>query len=289
MKKIFIFFLLIISPINSFAKSPWEKIKSPIDAKPESIGNHNLGCLLGAESLPHYGKNYIAMRPHRVRNFAHPEMITYIKNLASEYKKQKNGFLTVGDIGLPAGGAFSSGHASHQIGLDADFWFVTPKQAYSRKLTTHEKNNISAQSVVDLKNMKVNTLFTSKQVSLLKLAAADENVDRIFVNAAIKKNLCENYKGQDWLAKIRPWYGHHFHFHVRLKCQKNDTQCSMPEGYKPTESDGCDETLDWWFAERTEAEIAEWKEKEAKAKLLPKPTPPKRCLEIVGKNSKGKQ
>lgn len=281
MKKILIIIALIF-PSITLAKSPWEKVKAPIDVNSESIGNHNLGCLLGAETLPYSVQNYIAMRPHRARNFAHPQMLDYIKNLAENYKAQENGLLTVGDISLPAGGAFSSGHSSHQIGLDADFWFITPKQAYSRKLTNHEKNNISAQSVVNLKKMQVNSHFTKKQVSLLKLAAAPDNVDRIFVNPAIKKSLCQTHKGEGWLNKIRPWYGHNFHFHVRLKCPENDSQCSMPEGYKPPESDGCDETLDWWFAKRTPAEIAEWQEKQAKAKLLPKPKPPIRCQEIIG-------
>lgn len=281
MKKIFIFFLIIISPINSYSKSPWEKLKKPIVAESESIGNHNLGCLIGANPVAYDSGSYILMRPNRGRSYAHPEMVKFIENLATKYKKQKNGLLTVGDIGLPVGGAFSSGHASHQIGLDADFWFITTKQAYKRKLSNYEKNNNPAQSVVDLKKMKTNSSFTKQQVSLLKLAAKPENVDRIFVNAAIKKNLCDNYKGQGWINKIRPWYGHNYHFHVRLKCPANDSECSIPEGYKPIESDGCDETLNWWFLERTEAEIAEWKEKEAKAKLMPKPKPPQRCLDIL--------
>ena len=43
----------------------------------------------------------------------------------------------------------------------------------------------------------------------------DPLVQRIFVNAAIKKALCRE-AGDDraWLEKVRPWWGHDYHFHV---------------------------------------------------------------------------
>src|SRR4029077_3531738 len=75
-------------------------------------------------------------------------------------------------------------------------------------------------------------------------------VERVLVNAAIKKELCRvEDKSRDlpWMAKIRPWYGHHDHIHVRLKCPADSPECRkqppVPGG------DGCsDAELAYWFS-----------------------------------------
>jgi penicillin-insensitive murein DD-endopeptidase len=72
-------------------------------------------------------------------------------------------------------------------------------------------------------------------------------VSRIFVNAAIKKALCETHKGEPWMTKVRPWWGHDYHFHVRLHCPAGDAAC---EGQgPPPPGDGCDKSLNWWFTD----------------------------------------
>lgn len=88
-------------------------------------------------------------------------------------------------------------------------------------------------------------------MALLKAAASDPRVDRVFVAAAAKIAMCNAApKGdRDWLQKIRPIYGHNTHFHVRLKCPPGSALCEVQ---KPTVAelskggDGCDETLNWW-------------------------------------------
>ena len=56
-------------------------------------------------------------------------------------------------------------------------------------------------------------------MAVVRLAAQDPRVERIFVNAAIKKAICRDAGGdRSWLAKVRPMYGHDYHFHVRLAC-----------------------------------------------------------------------
>jgi penicillin-insensitive murein DD-endopeptidase len=73
--------------------------------------------------------------------------------------------------------------------------------------------------------------------------------ERILVNAAIKKELCrvESQNDQSWMSKVRPWYGHDDHIHVRLKCPADSPNCRaqppVPGG------DGCDKSLDHWFAD----------------------------------------
>ena len=55
-----------------------------------------------------------------------------------------------------------------------------------------------------------------------------------------------------WLQKVRPLWGHHYHFHVRLKCPKGSSNCqtqrpSVAELSKG--GNGCDDTLRWWVTD----------------------------------------
>ena len=95
-----------------------------------------------------------------------------------------------------------------------------------------------------------------EHAKILREAALDNRVDRIFINAPAKIWMCENIQGsKNWLQKIRPIWGHHSHFHVRLKCPKDSTECIQQ---RPTVSEisksltGCDETLYWWVTKALE-------------------------------------
>jgi len=101
-------------------------------------------------------------------------------------------------------------------------------------------------------------VWTPAHVALIRAAAKDPEVARIFVNAAIKKALCRD-AGSDraWLSKVQPWWGHDYHFHVRLNCPADSPQCE-PQPPRPS-GDGCSsKDLDPWFTE---------------AMLHPKPSP----------------
>jgi len=90
-------------------------------------------------------------------------------------------------------------------------------------------------------------VFTPGHVLVLRDAAQEPSVQRIFVNAAIKKALCREAKGnRSWLSKVRPMYGHDYHFHIRIKCPPGSTQCeSQPE---PSDGEGCGAAdLAYWF------------------------------------------
>ena len=61
--------------------------------------------------------------------------------------------------------------------------------------------------------------WTPSHLAVIRAAAQEPSVQRIFVNAAIKKALCREAKGdRRWLSKVRPMYGHDYHFHIRIKC-----------------------------------------------------------------------
>ena len=99
-----------------------------------------------------------------------------------------------------------TGHASHQIGLDADIWF-TPMP--DRRLTPREREELSATSMLTPDSLAVNSdVWTPAHVQIVKRAASYREVDRVFVHPAIKKALCET-AGDDrrWLSKVRPIWG----------------------------------------------------------------------------------
>jgi penicillin-insensitive murein DD-endopeptidase len=91
------------------------------------------------------------------------------------------------------------------------------------------------------------THWTSRQAGIIKAAAEEPEVERIFVNAAIKKALCETARGAVWMTKVRPYWGHNYHFHIRIACPAGDTSCQAQDPVPP--GDGCDKSLAWWFTD----------------------------------------
>jgi penicillin-insensitive murein endopeptidase len=214
----------------------------PVTAR--SIGFYAHGCLAGAVALPINGTTWQVMRLSRNRNWGHPKLVEFLERLAEKAKKVGWSGLLVGDMSQPRGGPMLTGHASHQIGLDADIW-LTPMP--DRKLSREERELMSATMVVRDDRLDVDpNLWTHAHTEVIRTAAEDPAVERIFVNAAIKKALCRD-AGSDraWLAKVRPWWGHDYHFHVRIYCPPDSPQC---EPQPPPESgEGCGHDLDYWF------------------------------------------
>jgi len=185
------------------------------------------------------------MRLSRNRNWGHPKLVEFLERLAERAKKVGWNGLLVGDMSQPRGGPMLSGHASHQIGLDADIW-LTPMP--DRRLTRDEREFMSATMVVRDDRLDIDPkVWTHAHTEVIRAAAEDSAVERIFVNAAIKKALCRE-AGSDraWLTKVRPWWGHDYHFHVRIFCPPDSPQCEpqpMPES-----GEGCGHDLDYWFS-----------------------------------------
>jgi penicillin-insensitive murein endopeptidase len=222
-----------------------------------TIGFYAKGCLAGGEALPINGPTWQVMRLSRNRNWGHPEMVKFLERLSAKGAKVGWRGLLVGDMSQPRGGPMITGHASHQVGLDADIWF-TPMPA--RELTRLEREETSATMMVadDRKDVDPQ-IWTPAAHNIVKAAAEDPEVARIFVNPAIKKALCRETTGdRAWLSKVRPYWGHDYHFHVRLKCPADSPECKKQE--PPPAGDGCSgKDLDWWFTD---------------AVLHPKPQPP---------------
>jgi penicillin-insensitive murein endopeptidase len=213
----------------------------------KSFGFYSKGCFSGGVAIPVDGPTWQAMRLSRNRRWGHPTMIALIEKLSRD-AAAKDGWpgVLVGDISQPRGGPMLSGHASHQIGLDADLW-LTPMP--SRKLTPAERENVSAVSMIKKKGLTVDDkVWTPAHVRLLRRAASYREVERILVHPGIKKKLCDTVTGdRSWLRKVRPFWGHDYHFHIRIGCQPGSTGCKAQAATTP--GDGCDKSLAWWFTE----------------------------------------
>ena len=218
---------------------------------PQVIGSYSNGCLAGGQELAENGPTWQAMRLSRNRNWGHPDLINYIERVTGQIASQTSWKgLYVGDMNQPRGGPMISGHVSHQSGLDVDFWMLPAKRL---NLSRADRENISSISVRSADQTSVNGNWTRDHAKVLQIAASDPAVDRIFVTAPVKIYLCENTRGnRKWLQKIRPFWGHHYHFHVRLKCPRGSATCKKQT---PTVSQlskgglGCDKTLEWWVTD----------------------------------------
>ena len=224
---------------------------APSHQAPMPVGSYARGCGAGMVELPETGPSWQAMRLSRHRNFGQPVLIDYLVGLSEVAQKIGWAGLYIGDMGQPRGGPMTSGHASHQIGLDADIWMLPPRRL---DLTAAEREDISSIPVRSADQRSVTANWTPAHRALLRAAASDPRVDRIFVAAAVKIEMCKTAKRKDndWLQKIRPIAGHDTHFHVRLKCPKGARLC---ETQKPTVADlskggnGCDDTLMYWVTD----------------------------------------
>lgn len=264
------------------AKELFGAVALPSRTAPVSHGFYSKGCISGAVAIPTDGPTWQAMRLSRNRRWGHPQLISLLQRLSND-AAQYDGWpgLLLGDISQPRGGPMLSGHASHQVGLDADIW-LTPMP--SRTLSTREREDISATSMLK-KNAFLTVdpnIWTPSHARVIMRAASYPEVERIFVNPAIKKKLCETWTGdRTALGKVRPYYGHDYHFHIRIKCPTDSQGCkeqaAVPAG------DGCDKSLAWWFTDEPWAPP----KKDPNAKPAPKPKPmqladlPKACAIVL--------
>ena len=223
------------------ARQIFGSFEAASEGRSRAIGGYARGCLAGAEQLPETGPTWQAMRLSRNRNWAHPAMVDFLQDL-SRFAATQPGWegLYVGDISQPRGGPVT-GHASHQIGMDADVWMLPPQRL---DLSRAERENLSAVSLRRERGAYVNDLWTEQNWAILREAASDPRVARIFLFPGAVVWMCDNETGnRDYLRQIRPWYGHDAHFHVRLNCPSGSPGCVDQD--PPPPGDGCAEAREW--------------------------------------------
>lgn len=227
------------------AKTLFGAAKEPAPLAARAIGTYARGCLSGAKPLAVDGPTWQAMRLSRNRTWGHPDLITLLERFAGEVKDDGWPGLLVGDISQPRGGPMLTGHASHQLGLDADIWF-TPMP--DRRLSKKERETLSATSMLAADSLSVDPkVWTESRVKIIKRVASYGKVERVLVHPAIKKALCQAAGPNDraWLNKVRPYWGHFYHFHVRIGCPGGSPGCKA-QAPVPGD-DGCGKELDDWY------------------------------------------
>lgn len=258
MKTVVALLLLFLLPFS--ATADWGRVSAPLAGPAEVIGFYNAGCIAGAATLPLAGVGYQVLRPARNRYYGHPNLIAFVERLGRQ-TAATGGALLIGDLSQPRGGPMPSGHRSHQIGLDVDVWFFQEPSA--RPFTAAELATRELPSMVSIPAGDFVAEWSSRQREALQAAASDPAVERIFVNPIIKRSLCRSERDRRWLAKLRPWWGHDAHFHVRLRCPPDSPNC-RPQDPFPA-GDGCTADLDQWV----------WDLQHPKPpKKITKPTPP---------------
>ena len=222
---------------------PWAAVGGPAPGSPHIIGGTGAGCIIGAEPLPSDGPGWQAVRVSRNRHWGHPALLRAIRGLAARAMAAGLPALWVGDMSQPRGGPLPFGHASHQAGLDVDIWLdLSPR----RGLAVAEREDVLVPSLVLRGGDAVDPArWQPGHALLVRLAAETPGVDRVLVNPAIKQELCRTSAGAPWLRRVRPWWGHDEHLHLRLRCPAGQGDCV--DMVPPPPGDGCDATLAWWF------------------------------------------
>lgn len=221
----------------------WDRPAAPSEGPAQAIGRYAGGCLAGGVALPPEGPGYQVIRLSRNRFFGHPETILYLQDLGRRLEQAGLGVALVGDITQPRGGPMPFGHASHQSGLDADIWLRLDQPRLSRE----DRETVTARLMVNRDAWQIDrAAWGPDQAEMLRLAAEDERVSRIFVHPVIKRELCQqDWPDRSWLRVVRPWFGHDAHFHVRLHCPEGSVGCEAQE--PPPPGDGCGAELASWF------------------------------------------
>jgi penicillin-insensitive murein endopeptidase len=201
-----------------------------------------------------------------------PSTIAGIQRLAQQAQAEGLPDLLIGDISHPFGGPMGGGHVSHQRGLEVDIGLdMRPRPP----MTPGERENHTLVSVVRTDRRGVEPgVWNGRVATLLRLAATLPGTDRVLVNPAIKRQLCNEVTGdRGWLRRIRPWYGHAAHLHVTFRCPPDQPECR--DLAAPPAGDGCDSTLQWWF-DQLDAPAA------PRAGPPPRPpAPPEACRAIL--------
>ena len=222
----------------------WGMQRSPVLGPPRIFGRTTSGCIAGAVPLSAQGDGFIRRRPWRPTNYGHPSLVDYIEHLGERARRSGLGPILVGDLSLPRGGAFMHGHFSHQTGLDVDIAYKTFISRSSRVPPTGPMS----RPPKELRRME----------RILRLAAADPRVDRIFVGAGIKALLCRTVTDKSFLDLLRPWWGHEKHFHVRLRCPADSPEC-RPNPLATEIPDDCRSLATWWRSPRVQPALSRWR------------------------------
>jgi len=257
------------------AASAWATVATPSRGPSQVIGTPANGCVGGAGALPESGPGFVSVRRARHRFFGHPDLLRLVQDLGRSAARRNLGLVMIGDLSQPRGGQMPSSHHSHQNGLDVDVWFTLAPTAQAARQLMDDRPD--PPSMVQPGTLVSSGAWGQPQRFLLETMARNPAVDRIFVNPGIKRAVCSEAQGdRTWLRKLRPWWGHDAHFHVRIRCPAGSPQCE-PQAAIPA-GEGCGAELAWWF--KPQAKGTTRKKGEPRAE----PIAPAACMALLRDN-----
>ena len=150
------------------AKKIFGNFTSPTKLLPQSVGKYNKGCLNGGVELPVKGKTWQHINSKRGRNWGHPTLIDFTKDLTEKVTEFGWKGLYIGDLGNPRGGPTPYGHAAHQVGLEVDIKFKKPLSFNLSLKDSHNDHRYGKPAFKELnvfqKIKKMSTLIGQKNI-----------------------------------------------------------------------------------------------------------------------------
>ena len=195
----------------------------------EAIGYYSSGSIKGAESIQDRGTPIRKLFVQRGRFFGTQQIQDIISNAADFVRQEfpESEVLQVGDISNKNGGLIKE-HGSHQNGLDADLVYLTRNGKLQSQTAAYWQEEFVKSGVV------TSNFNTERNLALFKHLIMESEVERIFVDAAIKKHFCSyarknnllnDFETTETLRRLRVEKLHTNHFHMRIKCPTTDLKC----------------------------------------------------------------
>lgn len=224
----------------------------------EAVGFFSRGELKDGVSVRSLDAKIHKLFLQRERFFSTQELQDVLSKTSDFVKARypKSEKLQIGDLSHEHGGP-SVGHASHQNGLDVDVVYLTKKKKLQKQDAPFwQEDFVKGKNVTD-------NFDTARNLELFKYLAWNHPVRRIFVDTAIKTNLCifardnnllDKKEYKQTLKRLRVASLHTNHFHIRITCPKDDIACE--EQVEVPNETGCEALITAFeMDETTPAEV----------------------------------
>ncbi len=172
------------------AKQVFGHIDLPSAGPSKSYGSYAKGCQSGAVALPTEGEGFQAMRLSRNRRWGQPQLVSFIERFAQDSQKIGWPGLLIGDISPAARRSHADRPRSHQIGLDV---VSGGARCPTTIMSAQEREDTPFISMLDKSKFLTvdDRKWSPLNARLVMMAASYPQVERIFVNPAIKQKLAK--------------------------------------------------------------------------------------------------
>lgn len=201
-------------------------------AREQVKGFYSNGRLVNADVLPAEGLGFVKIHRPRNRGYGAFDLVQVLVDASARMQQTFPSVdrIMIGDMSAEHGDNLS-GHASHQNGLDADVAFIRA----DRTEQDPEDTGGFREDFVN-KGKLTENFDLPRNWHYAKVLIQTGRVQRLFVNAVVKKGLCsfvsligERESQRETLRRLRTIAGHEDHFHVRITCPASSPDCKAQE------------------------------------------------------------